>query len=268
MQETIVTRLRADPYRDLGVVDERAPRSVQATVALGAIVTLATGWWPIVAVLALQLVVGLALGRRYCLPCVIYFEFIQPRIGEGQVEDARPPRFANIIGAIFLGASAVAFASGAAGVGYALTAIVAVLALLAATTGLCVGARPIASSPVSAACGPAISIRSTSSSSMRSQPSKVSSCTSRTRSAPVAGKWRNVSPTRDARSPGSTCHSAPTSPASTTCRSFRRRLLSTDEGASWSGWPRTPDAPRTFRSTADRPLPTTPPVRRTGPSGG
>jgi hypothetical protein len=139
MQETIVTRLRADPYRDLGVVDERAPRSVQATVALGAIVTLATGWWPIVAVLALQLVVGLALGRRYCLPCVIYFEFIQPRIGEGQVEDARPPRFANIIGAIFLGASAVAFASGAAGVGYALTAIVAVLALLAATTGLCVG---------------------------------------------------------------------------------------------------------------------------------
>lgn len=139
MQEAISTPLRAHPYRDLDVVDERAPRSVQATVAVGALVTLATGWWAIVALLSLQLVVGLVFGRRYCLPCVVYFGLLQPRLGEGEIEDARPPRFANTIGAIFLGSGAVAYAIGAESIGIALTGIVALLALLAATTGFCVG---------------------------------------------------------------------------------------------------------------------------------
>ena len=46
--------------------------------------------------------VGLTLGRRFCLPCLAYFELLQPRFGEGPLEDARPPRFANLVGAIFL----------------------------------------------------------------------------------------------------------------------------------------------------------------------
>lgn len=131
--------LRAHPYLDTAVVDARAPRFNQATVALGCLVTLLTGWWAIVALLALQLVVGLAFGRRYCLPCVFYFEIVQPRIGEGEVEDARPPRFANILGAVFLSFATVAYAAGLEAVGVAVTGLVAFLALLAATTGLCVG---------------------------------------------------------------------------------------------------------------------------------
>jgi hypothetical protein len=64
---------------------------------------------------------------------------VQPRIGEGELEDARPPRFANVVGAIFLSASTLAFATGLTPVGTVLAAIVAALALLAATTGFCLG---------------------------------------------------------------------------------------------------------------------------------
>ena len=102
-------------------------------------VTLVTGWWLLIAVLAVQLILGLALGRRYCLPCVFYFEVVQPRIGEGPIDDARPHRFANVIGASFLTAASVAHAVGFESVGRGSTAIVAALALLAAATGLCVG---------------------------------------------------------------------------------------------------------------------------------
>ena len=73
------------------------------------------------------------------MPCLLYFELIQPRIGEGPVEDSRPPRFANIVGAVFLGAATLAYLSGATVIGQALGLVVAALALLAAVTGLCVG---------------------------------------------------------------------------------------------------------------------------------
>lgn len=129
----------ADPYRDLAVIDERAPRFNQATVGLLALVGTLTGWWGLHALLALQLTLGLALGRRWCLPCLFYFEVVQPRIGEGRLEDSRPPRFANQVGAVFLWAATLASAAGLGAVGAVLGGTVAALALLAATTGLCVG---------------------------------------------------------------------------------------------------------------------------------
>jgi hypothetical protein len=132
-------RPTADPYADTDVVDARAPRFLQATVGAGAVVALVTGWWWLYGLLALQLLVGLVLGRRWCLPCVAYFRFVQPRTGEGRVEDARPPRFANKVGATVLGLAFAASLAALDGAGRALGGLVAVLALLAATTGLCVG---------------------------------------------------------------------------------------------------------------------------------
>jgi hypothetical protein len=129
----------ADPYRDLDVIDARGPRFNQATIGLLALVSVVTGWWPLLALLALQLAVGLTFGRRYCLPCLAYFELVQPRFGEGPVEDARPPRFANMVGVVVLGAASLAHAVGLATLGWALALLVAVLALLAAATGLCAG---------------------------------------------------------------------------------------------------------------------------------
>jgi hypothetical protein len=130
---------RADPYRDLAVIDAHAPRVNQAIVASGSIVAAATGFWPLVLALGVQLAVAVRFGRRWCLPCRLYFDVIQPRIGEGPLEDARAPRFANVIGAGFLLASAAAWAAGWPGLGVGLALVVAALATLAVTTGLCVG---------------------------------------------------------------------------------------------------------------------------------
>jgi hypothetical protein len=129
----------ADPYRDLDVIDSRAPRFNQATIGLLSALAVATGWWWLLGVLALQLFVGLTLGRRFCLPCLAYFELVQPRLGEGQLEDARPPRFANVVGAVFLTAATVASAAGLTTLGAVLGGIVAALAFLAAATGFCTG---------------------------------------------------------------------------------------------------------------------------------
>jgi hypothetical protein len=129
----------ADPYRDLDVIDSRAPRFNQAVVGALALVAFLTGWWPLLAILALQLAVGLAFGRRYCLPCLAYFELVQPLVGEGPTEDSRPPRFANLVGVVFLGGAAVAHTAGLTVLGWTLGLLVAALALLAAATGLCAG---------------------------------------------------------------------------------------------------------------------------------
>ena len=130
---------RADPYRDTDVIDSRAPRVNQTVVALLALATLFTGSPIFVALQAAQLWIGLTLGRRFCLSCLFYFEVLQSRIGEGPIEDSRPPRFANLVGAIFLTASTVAYVIGLAAVGAVLAGIVAALAALAAATGLCAG---------------------------------------------------------------------------------------------------------------------------------
>ncbi|HEX9342831.1 MAG TPA: DUF4395 family protein [Actinomycetota bacterium] len=133
------TARTAHPYDDTAVVDARAPRFLQGTVGVLAAVALLTGWWWLFGLLALQLIAGLVLGRRWCLPCVFYFEVVQPRIGEGRVEDGRPPRFANMLGAGMLSATFLADLAGLRVVGTVLGVIVMLLALLAATTGLCVG---------------------------------------------------------------------------------------------------------------------------------
>lgn len=129
----------ADPYRDLDVIDAHAPRFNQAVIGTGSLLAVVTGWWPILAVLAAQLGVGLRFGRRYCLPCVAYFEIVQPRIGEGEIEDSRPPRFANLIGFVVLAAASVSYVAGVTLLGVALGGLVAILALLASTTGFCLG---------------------------------------------------------------------------------------------------------------------------------
>ena len=130
---------RADPYRDTDVIDARAPRTNQAVVGIVALVAVVTGWWVLLALLALQLALGLTLGRRWCVACVFYYEVLQPRFGEGPLEDSRPPRFANMVGLGFLSAASVAYAAGFATVGAVLGGIVAALALLAAVTGFCTG---------------------------------------------------------------------------------------------------------------------------------
>ena len=130
-----------DPYRDLTVIDSRAPRFTQAVIGLLALAAFVTGWWLLLAILAVQLAVGVTLGRRLCLPCLFYFEVLQPRFGVGLIEDARPPRFANVIGIAVLGSAAITHALGFHELGWTLGLLVAGLALLSAVTGFCVGCQ-------------------------------------------------------------------------------------------------------------------------------
>ncbi len=132
-------RRSVDPYRDTQVIDSRAPRTNQAVVGVVSVLAISTGWWSLLALLALQLAVGLTFGRRFCLPCVLYFEVVQPRLGEGPLEDSRPPRFANMVGLVVLAAASVAYAAGVPVLGLALGLLCGTLALLAALTGFCTG---------------------------------------------------------------------------------------------------------------------------------
>jgi uncharacterized protein DUF4395 len=129
----------ADPYRDLDVIDSRAPRFNQSVIGVVSVLAVATGWWWLLALLAANLASGLLFGRRFCITCVAYFSLIQPRFGEGQIEDSRPPRAANIVGFAFLAGASLSYGFGVGIAGATLALIVAVLALLAATTGFCTG---------------------------------------------------------------------------------------------------------------------------------
>lgn len=129
----------ADPWRDTDVIDERAPRFNQALTGLVALIGALFGWPLAWALMSAQLLIGLTLGRRFCLPCLAYFELVQPRFGEGPLEDARPPRIANGIGLAVLSAASLAYLAGWGVAGAVLGLLVAALALVAAVTGFCTG---------------------------------------------------------------------------------------------------------------------------------
>ncbi|MBI5310667.1 MAG: DUF4395 domain-containing protein [Actinobacteria bacterium] len=128
-----------DPFEDTEVIDQRAPRTNQAAVAIMTGSAYLLDFWPLVTLMGLQLVIGLSFGRKFCLPCLFYFKVMQPRFGEGRIEDSRPPRFANVVGAVFMLTATAFFLAGADTVGWVLTLIVTALAGFAAVSGICVG---------------------------------------------------------------------------------------------------------------------------------
>jgi hypothetical protein len=129
----------ADPWRDTDVIDEHAARFGQATTGVLALLGALFGWPLAWGLMSAQLLIGLTLGRRWCIPCVAYFTLIQPRFGEGPLEDSRPPRLANMIGTALLGSAALLWWLGLPEAGTAIAVLVAFLALIAASTGLCAG---------------------------------------------------------------------------------------------------------------------------------
>lgn len=65
-------------------------------LALVAVVTGGAPW--LLALLALELVIALVFGRRYCRPCVAYFELIQPRFADARsrTRSRRGPRTLSV----------------------------------------------------------------------------------------------------------------------------------------------------------------------------
>ena len=123
-----------------GSVDVNIPRFNQACVAVLTGVAFITQWWPIVAFVAAVLALTRFAGPRYGLFTQIYLRFVKPRLdGTAETERSGPPRFAQLLGVVFLGAATVAFLLGVPAVGWVLTLMVTALAALAATTRICVG---------------------------------------------------------------------------------------------------------------------------------
>jgi hypothetical protein len=120
-------------------VDVRAVRLAQGAVAALVAVAAAAGAWPLLAVPAAHLALSAGLGRRGNAVVRAFEAWLAPRLGPGEREDARPPRFANAVGATFLGASLLAHAAGAAALGWALALAVGGLAAYASATGACLG---------------------------------------------------------------------------------------------------------------------------------
>lgn len=123
-------------------VDVNVPRFNQAAVA----VLTAVGFvfqqpWLVVATFVI-LALSWSAGPAAAPFTQLYVRLIRPRIqpdGPDEFEPAAPPRFAQLIGTVFLGAASFSLVAGWTAVGWSLSLIVTTLAALAATTRICVG---------------------------------------------------------------------------------------------------------------------------------
>ena len=94
------------------------------------------------ALVGLNLAVSAAFGTRLFLPGRAWPVIRAAlRLGRTEPEHEYPPRFAQALGATFLGLAAIAFLLGAPIVGWLLTGAVAALQTLLAVTGICIGCR-------------------------------------------------------------------------------------------------------------------------------
>lgn len=127
-------------------VDDYGVRFNQTLVGVLSIVAIAFEIPLLVAALAAILAVGAIFGLRYAPLGVLYRTVVKPLTGlDGPRESAAPKRFAQTMGATFLGLASVGlFATGGlvrVAVGWGFTGIVAVLALLAGVTDFCVACK-------------------------------------------------------------------------------------------------------------------------------
>ena len=121
-------------------IDPRGPRTNQAVLASALVLGFVLGIPWVAPVFAVVLFLGAAFGPKWGPVLRAYQLLLRPRLAPPkELEDPRPPRFAAAVGVAFLSAASLAFALGAPAVGWSLALIVAALAALAATTGLCVG---------------------------------------------------------------------------------------------------------------------------------
>jgi hypothetical protein len=123
-------------------IDPRGPRfgAAVTSVVLAVVVLLSSA--PAVAgtLLAAQAVV-FALGSRGRSPYVSLFKaYVRPRLAAPtELEDPRPPQFAQLVGLAFAGSGVLSFALGATAPALVLTSLALVAALLNASIGLCLG---------------------------------------------------------------------------------------------------------------------------------
>lgn len=121
-------------------VDVNIPRFNQACVALLTGVAFVLQAWVLVAFVAAVLAATRFAGPRLGLFTQFYVHVFKPRMaGPVETESAEPPRFAQLLGVVFLTIATILLVLGYAKAGWLVTLLVTALATLAATTRICVG---------------------------------------------------------------------------------------------------------------------------------
>lgn len=131
------------PDRTPGVpvrLDPRGPRFAAMLTTLVLLVVLVTGSGVLLAGQAVVFALGTVLGLRWSPYGWLYRRLVRPRLGPPQeLEDERPPRFAQAVGLGFAAVGAAGYLSGATWLGIAASAAALAAAFLNAVFGYCLG---------------------------------------------------------------------------------------------------------------------------------
>jgi hypothetical protein len=134
-----VSRILTPPARSIDPRGQRFGAGVSAAVLVIAFVA-GLPWLTVL--VGLNLAISAAFGTRFFLPGRAWPAVRRGlRLGTVEPEHEYPPRFAQALGATFVGLAALAFAAGLAPVDWLLVGAVGVLQVLLAVTGICVGCR-------------------------------------------------------------------------------------------------------------------------------
>ncbi|MGW2819111.1 DUF4395 domain-containing protein [Streptomyces sp. NPDC001415] len=121
-------------------LDPRGPRFAALLTTLVLLVVLVTGSGVLLAGQAVVFAVGAVLGLRWSPYGWLYRRLVRPRLGPPQeLEDERPPRFAQAVGLGFAAAGAAGYLSGATWLGITASAAALAAAFLNAVFGYCLG---------------------------------------------------------------------------------------------------------------------------------
>lgn len=127
------------PSRSIDPRGQRFGAAVSAAI-LGFAFAAGLPWLAVL--VGVNLAVSAAFGTRLFLPGRAWPLVRRAlRLGAAEPEHEYPPRFAQALGATFLGLAGLAFLVGATPIGWLLAGAVAALQVLLAATGICVGCR-------------------------------------------------------------------------------------------------------------------------------
>lgn len=131
-----------DEAGDVTLIDPRAPRFGQTLTTLGLGGAIVLDFPPLLYATAVVLVAAVASGWRLDLYATLWRHVVLPIVGRpAEREPAAPHRFARVLGAIGATLASVLVLAGIPLAGYAVAGAVALLAGLAASTGICVGCK-------------------------------------------------------------------------------------------------------------------------------
>ncbi|WP_329395137.1 DUF4395 domain-containing protein [Streptomyces melanogenes] len=121
-------------------IDPRGPRFAAALTTLVLLLVLATGSGVLLVAQAVVFALAAILGMRWSPYGWLYRRLVRPRLGPPQdLEDQRPPRFAQAVGLGFAVVGAAGYLSGATWLGIAASAAALAAAFLNAAFGYCLG---------------------------------------------------------------------------------------------------------------------------------